>query len=234
MIARTPLFMAIAALSLAACKDPAKDAAKATVGEVAPAAAPAAPQAEARKLETLPISNANSKIGFVGSKVTGSHDGGFNTFSGNIQFDPAKAEASRIEIEIDMNSVFSDNENLTGHLKTGDFFLVEQHPTAKFVSTAITAGGDKDATHTISGNLTLRGVTKAITFPATVSVSPQAVTAKSEFALPRQQFGVAFAGKPDDLIRDDVVIKLDVNAPRTAAAAAPSAAPAVPAAAPAQ
>ena len=49
--------------------------------------------------------------------------------------------------------------------------------------------------------------------------APEAVHAKASFALPRKQFGVAYAGKPDDLIRDDVLMTLDVTAPRKAAAA---------------
>ena len=97
---------------------------------------------------------------------------------------------------------------------------MEQFATAKFVSTEIKAGGDKGATHTITGNLTLRGVTKSLSFPATVAVTPEAVTATSEFALARKQFGVAYEGQPDNLVRDDVVVKLKVQAPRKPAGSA--------------
>ncbi len=218
MITRTALL--IAALGLAACKDPSKDTAKATVTEpakaVAAVAAVEAPSAAGQ--ETLPITSENSKIAFTASKVTGSHEGGFNAFSGSLQLNPAKTEASRLDIDIQMGSVFTDSERLTGHLKTADFFLIEQHPTAKFVSTEIKTGGENGATHTITGNLTLRGVTKTISFPANVTVAANAVTAKAEFALPRLQFGIAYAGKADDLIRDNVIIKLDVTAPRSARA----------------
>ncbi len=210
MINRTAFLLA--ALTLVSCKDPSKDTAKATVTEPAKAVAPveAAPVSE----ETLPITSENSKIAFTASKVTGNHDGGFNKFSGSLRLNAAKAEASHIDIDIEMGSVFTDSEKLTGHLKTADFFLIEQHPSAKFVSTEIKAGGENGATHTITGNLTLRGVTKTISFPAAVTVAASAVTATAEFALPRLQFGVAYAGKADDLIRDNVIIKLDINAPR--------------------
>jgi len=203
-------------VSLIACKDPSKDTAKATVTE--PATVVPAPTAAAAGTEALPIAPESSKIGFVGSKVTGSHNGGFTKFAGVLHFNTARAEASRLDLDIEMASVFTDAERLTGHLKTNDFFLVEQFPTAKFVSTEIKAGGEGGATHQITGNLTLRGVTKTISFPAVVAITPQAVTAKAEFALPRKQFGVAWEGKADDLVRDNVIIKLDVNAPRTAAA----------------
>ena len=178
------------ALVFVACKNPAADAPKA---EVAEAAAPAAATAPAAADEALPISQDQSKVGFVGSKVTGSHDGGFNKFSGTIHLNPTNLEASRIEVDIDMDSVFSDDERLTGHLKTGDFFLIEQFPTAKFVSSSVKAGGENGATHTITGNLTKRGVTKAISFPATVTVDPTNVRAKADFALARSQFGITYA-----------------------------------------
>ena len=213
MINRTSLLLA--ALTLASCKDPSKDTAKATVAE--PAKTVAAVQAPAANEETLRVTSENSKVGFVASKVTGSHEGGFNKFTGTVRLNPAKTEASLIDIDIDMGSVFTDSEKLTGHLQTADFFLIEKYPTAKFVSTEIKAGGEGGASHTITGNLTLRGVTKTISFPAAVTVTPAAVTAKAEFALPRSQFGVAYAGKADDLIRENVIIKLDVNAPRVAA-----------------
>ena len=226
---RTLLFASIATLTFAGCKDPAEGTQKAEVAEAANVEAEA-PKAEQ---ETLPISSENSKITFVGSKVTGKHDGGFNDFKGTIQLNPEDFTTSRIQLEIDMNSVWTDNERLTGHLKTGDFFLVEEHPTATFTSTEIKEGGAEGASHTVTGNLTMRGVTKSVTFPANITVGPDQVTASSTFALPRKQFGVAYAGAPDDLIRDDVIITLDVKAPRNGAKPAAAPAPDAGAAAPA-
>lgn len=212
---RNTLLLSLGLLALA-CKNPASDAPKAGVREAAPASA----QAVKPGTEPLAISQQGSKITFVGSKVTGSHEGGFQRFSGTIHFDPKKADASRIEVEIDMTSIWADNDRLTNHLKTGDFFLVEQFQKGQFVSTSITEGGEGGATHTITGNLTLRGVTRAVTFPATVTVSDDAVRAKAEFSLPRKQFGIAWEGKPDDLVRDEVLVRLDVAAPRGASARA--------------
>ena len=157
----------LALLTLLGCsKNPADSAPKAQVAQAAqPAAAEAAPAGQ----EALRIDPAASKVGFVGAKVTGSHDGGFKTFSGTVHLDPKTPEASRIEVDIDVASVWTDNERLTGHLKSGDFFLVEEHPTARFVSTAIkpaAAGAAGGATHEVTGNLTLRGQTRTISFPA--------------------------------------------------------------------
>ena len=60
----------------------------------------------------------------------------------------------------------------------------------------------------------LHGVKKTISFPATVNVADDAVTAKSEFSINRKDFGINYPGKVNDLIRDDVLIKLDIRAPR--------------------
>ena len=152
----------------------------------------------------------NSTLHFVGSKVTGSHDGGFKNFDGSITLDGKMLKA--VTVDIKMDSTFSDHPKLTGHLMSPDFFDVANHPKTTFVSTAIEEGGDGGATHIVKGNLTLRGQTKAITFPVNVKHSDGSVNIKSEFSINRKDFGIKYPGKPDDLIRDDVLMKLDINA----------------------
>jgi len=66
----------------------------------------------------------------------------------------------------------------------------------------------------ISGDLTLHGVTRQISFPATASATETEVSATAEFSINRQDFGIAYPGMPDDLIRDLVVIKLSLALPR--------------------
>ena len=80
------------------------------------------------------------------------------------------------------------------------------------VKTTIKAGGEKGASHTVTGNLTLHGVTKSITFPATIAVSGGVATVESSFAINRKDFGISYAGAPDNLIRDDVALSLHVKA----------------------
>ena len=92
-----------------------------------------------------------------------------------------------------------------------DFFASTEHPEAKFVSTEIRKGGEGGATHTVEGNLTLRGETKGISFPATITVDGGAVAVKSEFSINRKDFGMTYDGKADNLINDLVVIKLDLT-----------------------
>lgn len=199
-------FVALVALLLiSSCADPADDKPKAITGEAASASSPTVAG------EKYLITPENSKIEFVGAKVTGSHNGAFKIFSGVIDYVGAP-EKSRVSITIDANSIETDTPDLTKHLKTPDFFDVAKFPEAKFESTEIKAGGQNGATHTITGNLTLHGVTKSVTFPATIAASPGVVTVESNFAINRKDFGINFAGATDNLIRDDVVLALHVKA----------------------
>lgn len=211
-------------LSLAACEDPAKDKPKATVeapkteakaaGSAALGAAPTPAAASPAKMETLDVDAANSTIGFVGSKVTGKHEGKFEKISGKVTLADGKAEGGSVTFDIDTASVKTDAADLDKHLKQADFFDVEKFPKATFVSTAIKAGGEKGATHTVTGDLDLRGVKKSISFPATITITPEGATGTAEFSINRKDFGIVIEGKKDDLIRDDVLMKITLKAPR--------------------
>ena len=205
---------------LTACEDPAANKPKATTTNASNAAnatnAANSTAAAPAKTETLVIDPENSKVGFVGSKVTGKHDGGFKKFAGTIALVNGKPEDSTVSIDIDTNSVFTDANDLTKHLMTGDFFDVAKYPKATFKATKIVPDAEKGAGHyMVTGDLTLRGVTKSVTFPATITVVGDSVAVNAEFSINRKDFNILYAGKADDLIRDDVVIKLDLKAPRT-------------------
>lgn len=195
-----------ALLIVSACAtNPADDKSKAITSNAAPVSSPAA---QGQKYLITP---ATSKIEFVGSKVTGSHHGSFEKFSGEIDYAGAP-EKSRVSITIEMNSVTTDTPAVTKHLQTPDFFDAAKYPQATFVSTSIKPGGEKGASHTVTGNLTLHGVTKSITFPANIAVTPDAITVESSFAINRKDFGINFAGAADNLIRDEVVLNLHTRA----------------------
>ncbi|MEW6431611.1 MAG: YceI family protein [Myxococcota bacterium] len=211
----SPIVALAAVVGLTACPDPAKDKPKAQVAAAPEAVKPAAPKAELPALPGTPytFSESGSSIGWVGAKVTATHAGAFQKFSGTIGVVDNEPTKSSVAVSIVTDSLFTaDSPKLVSHLKSADFFDVATYPTATFTSTAITAGGEKGATHTVTGTLDLHGVKKSITFPATISVSPEAVTVKAEFALNRKDFNIVYPGKPDDLIRDEVVLKLDVTA----------------------
>ena len=198
------LTVLLLALLFSACANPAADKSKAVTSEAVPVAQPS--PAGVRYL----IRPDTSKIQFIGSKVTGSHNGSFEKFNGEIDF-KEQPERSRVSITIDMNSVNTDTPQLTNHLKTPDFFDAARYPQASFVSTEIKSGGEKGASHTVRGNLQLHGVTKSVTFPATISVGPDGVSVESTFSINRKDFQINYAGAADNLIRDEVVLTLHVR-----------------------
>ena len=213
--------------ALAGCaKDPSKDAPAAKVSEPAPEekpaeptpppAAPAAAPSPTAAPAAQPVALTGS-IGFIGSKVTGSHNGEFKDFKGSIALKDGKPEGGQLEFTVQTASLVTLDANpmkekLEGHLKSPDFFDVAKFPTATFTSTEINVGGPNGATHTIKGKLTLRGVTKDVEFPATLALAGKDISGKTEFSINRKDFGIVFAGMPNALIRDGVVIKIDVKA----------------------
>jgi polyisoprenoid-binding protein YceI len=201
------LTVLFALLLVCSCANPATDKPKAVTSEAAPVSA-SSPAVQGEKYSIAPDS---SKIEFFASKVTGSHHGSFEKFLGAIDSN-GQPESSRVTITIDTASVLTDTPKLTNHLQTADFFDVAKYPQATFVSTEIKPGGEKGASHTVTGNLQLHGVTKSITFPATIVVSPGVITVESTFAINRKDFGINFAGAADNLIRDEVLLTLRVRA----------------------
>lgn len=195
----------------AACDDPAKGKAKAVTGEATSIGTATTPVTSAGITARYEIDPSTSKVEWVGSKVTGKHEGGFKQFHGAISLVDGNPEKSTVSIDIFTDSLFTDSDKLAGHLKTADFFDVAKYPKASFASSEVKKGSSGNASHTVTGNLTLHGVTKSITFPATIKTTPGGVDVDAEFAINRKDFGLVYAGKPDDLIRDDVVIKLTIR-----------------------
>ena len=189
-----------AGFALVSCENPADKTTDAKVGDV---------QEEAVGSGTKFVFDDSSTIGFTGSKVTGSHDGGFKEFEGHFYLGDDKTPTAG-EFVIDTTSVWSDDEKLTGHLKSKDFFEVETYPTSTFKLTKAVKTGE--GAYDISGNLTLHGVEKNITFPVTASREGDTATFNAEFDINRKDFGIVYPGKPDDLIRDEVVLRLDFSA----------------------
>lgn len=174
----------------------------------APVAAQPAPTATASSVE-LPLTKDSGTVGFVGAKITAKHPGTFADFSGKITLDPAGPEKSRVEVTIPIASMAIEPAKLKGHLLSPDFFDVEKFPTAQFTSTQIAKAA---AGYSVTGNLTLHGVTKAITFPAAIEAGADHANIKAEFGINRKDFGIVYPGMPDDLIQDEVLIQLDLKA----------------------
>lgn len=202
MISRIAFAPAALAAALVSCENPADQTTDAEVGE---AVDPAASEAG----DVRYVIADESAITFVGSKVTGSHDGGFEDFAGHFTVDES-GEVNGGSIVIGMDSTWSDTDKLTTHLKSEDFFWVEEHPESTFTVTGVEKSGGSD--YKISGNLDLRGVTKNITFPATASKDGETVKIDAEFDINRREWDINYDGKANDLIRDEVVIRFDLTA----------------------
>ena len=163
---------------------------------------------------TANVIKEKSSINFVGAKVTRDHKGKFNNFDGRIEYVAAKP--SRISFDIDLNSIESDDEKLTGHLKSADFFDVATYPKATFTSTSLTeapAGSADGATHLLRGTLDLHGKQKEVSIPVKTTQTGEGVRATSEFTINRHDWGISYRGMADDLIKDNVLIRLDLMFP---------------------
>ncbi len=211
--------------SVAACKNnPVEGKPMATTQEpVNPA--PALPGAQLMQLkrpvlaealfarESLAITPANSKVSFVGAKVTGKHLGTLSNVTGMLLLQQ-NLEHSKLSIEIDVASLKSDGgDKLDGHLKSADFFDVAKFPKASFVSDSFVKGADGN--YTVTGTMEIHGVRKTLTFPATSSLTPQSLTLKSEFGISRKDFGVVYPGQPNNLIKDEILLTIELNLARS-------------------
>ena len=167
---------------------------------------------------TTNVIKEKSKIEFVGAKVTRDHQGRFNKFDGWLEY--AAGKPSRLAFDIDLTDLWTDTEKLTEHLKSPDFFDVAKYPKATFVSTSLTEappGAPGGATHTLKGNLNLHGVEKEVTIPVIAQQTAEGVRTTSEFTINRHDWGISYKGAADDLIKDNVLIKLDLLFPAPAA-----------------
>jgi polyisoprenoid-binding protein YceI len=201
------------ALVVAGCdNDPSKGKAKAQVSEPVAAQAAALPPGSALYV----FSAEGSKVEFVGAKVTRKHDGSFGAFTGSLVSDGDAPEKSVVKVDIDVSTLTVDDPKLAKHLKGDAFFDVDKYPRAKFTSTSIRPA-DAPGTYTVTGTLDMHGVAKSIAFPAVIRFSGGAAEASAEFAINRKDWNISYPGKPDDLIKDDVLIKLSIHAKKPSA-----------------
>lgn len=165
---------------------------------------------------------AASQVNWTGKKVIGSHNGTVALKSGKIEVNGA--EVTKAEFEADMTSIkvldltdAGSNAKLTGHLKSDDFFAVDKFPTASFKSTSVKAlpAAAGKPTHEVTGDLTIKGVTKSITFPMTVVVDNNKATAAATLTVDRTLYDIRYgSGKFFQNLGDKMIddtFKLDVK-----------------------
>jgi polyisoprenoid-binding protein YceI len=172
--------------------------------------------------QSVPVDPAQSQIRWLGKKVTGSHHGTITLKSGRIVIERDALQGG--QFEIDMTSIRDEdladadyNAKLVGHLKSDDFFGVEKFPVSTFRITSVKPLRAKGATHEITGDLTIKGITHPVTFPATLRVQDGLAQARGKISVDRTKYGIRYgSGKffenlGDKLINDTFEIELDVR-----------------------
>ncbi|WOK07616.1 YceI family protein [Imperialibacter roseus] len=166
------------------------------------------------------VSTVESKVVWTGEKLAGTHTGTINLSQGDLQFDGDKLTGG--SFTIDMNSIVdTDLEGeykgkLEGHLKSDDFFGVATYPTATFKITSVKSTGKNK--YDVSGDITIKGTTEKITFPAELVVNGSKVTATSKITVDRSKFNVKYGSKSffaeigDKVIYDEFVLDVTLVA----------------------
>ena len=206
---RTSFAIPVLALSLVAAQVSADNAPSTPSTK----ASPAAPS-------SWKIDPSHSRIGFtVAHMVVSEVDGQLNDYSATVLIDDADPTKSQLELKADVASIDTHNADRDKHLKSGDFFDAEHFPQLTFKSTRIQKVG---SSYKITGNLTLRGVTKPVTLDATLSeavASPFGSVvraARLKGSLSRRDFGISWNKAMDKggvVVGDrvDIDIKLELN-----------------------
>ncbi|MEM8525419.1 MAG: YceI family protein [Bacteroidota bacterium] len=178
------------------------------------AAAPAAAAA------VYTVNTEMSTVNWTGGKVLDigdKHNGTVKISEGSLAVEDGKLTAGNFTI--DMTSMVNEDlpeekkGDLIGHLKSEDFFAVEEYPTATFEITTVEAvENSTEMTHNITGNLTMHGETKQITIPANVAMEDGKITAVTpEFTIDRTEWNVMYGSDKLEGIAKDKVISNDLT-----------------------
>ena len=214
-------FLGLVTLFLAACGNaPAGE--KVESGEAMDAAETPAAAASV----VYAVNTAESQVNWVGGKLVGNdqHTGFLKLSNGSLSLEDGNLVAGKFAI--DMNSLTNTDmgagdgkEKLEGHLKSGDFFDVGNHPEGSFEIVAVEAvSGQEGITHNITGNLTLKGIAKSITIPASVKISENELVASTpDFNINRTEWGVKYGSgllgiAQDKIIKDEVGLQINLKA----------------------
>lgn len=161
--------------------------------------------------ETYAIDPSHSNVTFRIRHVLSEMEGRFNDFAGTIDYDPAKPEASKVVLTVQVKSVDTANAKRDDHLRGKDFFEVEKYPEATFVSKSVKKIDDKNLE--VTGDFTLHGTTK----PMTVNVriygpDKKRMGAGTEFKLSRDTYGVNSYADATGVLGDEVTMRINVEA----------------------
>jgi len=181
------------------------------------------PVEKIKKATTYKVDTSKSEFIWRAKKVTGEHYGTIDLQSGSFTLDGMKLTGGSFIADLNTVKVLDItdkdmNGKLTGHLKSDDFFGVEKHSTARFVVTK--AAPKSGGTVEVTGDLTIKGITKPVTFPMTVSSSGGKAMVKGTIIVDRSKYDMKFRSKSffdtatlgDKMIYDDFEIEVDLVA----------------------
>jgi polyisoprenoid-binding protein YceI len=171
------------------------------------------------------VDPSKSTLEWEGRKVTGAHNGTIDLKNGRLLFENGRLKGG--DFIIDMTTIVNldledegYNQKLVNHLKSDDFFAVETYPYAKFKITDVKNFMDSntEANYLVIGDLTIKGITKSIEFPANVIFEDDVVNTNANLEIDRSKFNVRygsgsfFKGLGDKMIYDDFTIKVLLTA----------------------
>lgn len=184
-------------------------------GMRAQGAAPAAVSASVSE-EAYKVDSGHSSVLFrVKHNNVANFYGRFNKVSGSFSIDPAKPEATAIDIKVDADSIDTANAGRDKHLRTQDFFSVKEFPEMTFKSTSAKKGEGESIA--VTGDLTFRGITKSITVPithtgqATSKRGGSVAGFETTFTIKRSEYGNSYSL---DSLSDDVVLIVSLEGGR--------------------
>jgi len=170
-------------------------------------------------VRTLDIDRSHSEVAFQVRHLLSKVRGRFADFAGTIQFDESNPQSSRVDVTIQARSVDTAEGDRDKHLRSADFFEVDIYPTLTFTSTSVTPRGDD--TYDVVGELTIHGVTRPVTLPASFLGAAQDPWGNTRFAfeaelkLNRKDFGLSWNAALETggfLVGDEVKVTLSIQA----------------------
>ncbi|MCS6934687.1 MAG: YceI family protein [Chitinophagales bacterium] len=182
--------------------------------------------AAAKHTESFVVDTAASSLHWIGKKVTGQHDGYVKIKSGVLIMNHGTPVGGRFEI--DMTTITcadikdeKKNSDLVEHLKDDDFFSVKKFPTASLALTSISRIPESkpgEPNYQVSGNLTIKGITQPVQFPALFEIAPRQVKAAAKISIDRTKWnityksGTVFPSLADKAIYDNVEFEVFITA----------------------
>ena len=149
-----------------------------------------------------------SKLHFVIKNIGINTGGDISGMEGRIVFDATKPAAASFDVKTKVSTIDTDNERRDNHLKNEDFFDAEKFPDIRIQSTRITKGTDLK-NFNFSGNLTIKGITKKVSFPFKAEGKNGGALFTGNFEILRSDFGI---GKESATMSDKVKVSLSVFA----------------------